>query len=197
MNDAFTHVNRHGDAYYLQCKTGSDRKPKYSFARKLTGSPVKNLPEGYEVRENPESGQVTLRKAKPSIIHPEEKRLLEETIRRQKPDLLFIVDVQDRALVVYTSDMDVDARVGLLSQMVPMDAQTAHSLKADMIANATYQKMMQFTLIDADKRQFNIDRWCFMGGIDDWYFIEGDQPLATLAEKYVRHLGEESFFELM
>lgn len=197
MNDAFMYVNRYGDAYYLQCKTGGAGKFKYSFARKLTGSPAKNLPEGYEVRENPESGQVTLRKAKPSAVHPEEKRLLEDIIRKQKPDLLFIVDVQDRALVVYTSDMDADARVDLLSQMVPMDAQTARSLKADMITNATYHKMMQFTLINADRRLFNMDRWHFSGSIDNWYFIEGDQPLATLAEKYVRHLGEESFFELM
>jgi hypothetical protein len=197
MNDAFTHVNRHGDVYYLQCKTGTDAKCKYSFARKLTSSPVKHLPEGYEVRENPASGQVTLRKAKPSVIRPEEKWLLEDMIRKQKPDLLSIVDVQERSLVVYTSDMDADARVGLLSQMVPMDAQTARRLKVDMIANATYQKMMQFTLIDADNRLFNLDRWCFMGSIDNWYFVEGDQPLSALAEKYVRHLGEESFFELM
>jgi hypothetical protein len=197
MSDAFKHVNRHGDAYFLQCKTGADGKAKYSFARKLSGSPAKNLPDGYEVRENPESAQVTLRKVKPTLIRADEKQLLEAMIRGQKPKLLFIVDAEDRSLVVYTSDMDADVRVNMLSHIFPMNAQTACGMRDNMIANATYAKMMRFTLIDIEKRLFNMDRWCFMGSIDDWYFIEGERPLATLAEKYVRHLGEESFFELM
>ncbi len=68
---------------------------------------------------------------------------------------------------------------------------------AGILASATYAKMMRFTLIDAKKRTFNLDRWCFMGSIDDWYFIEGDAPLAALATKYACHLGQDSFFELM
>jgi hypothetical protein len=66
-----------------------------------------------------------------------------------------------------------------------------------MTANANYHKMMRFTLSDAEERLFSMDRWCFMGDIDDWYLIEGDQTLVVLAEKYVRHLGKESFFDLM
>jgi hypothetical protein len=78
-----------------------------------------------------------------------------------------------------------------------MTADQAQSMKDFIIGHAMYSKMMRFTLIDAETRRFNVERWCFMGGIDDWYFLDGDAPLATLAEKYVKHLGRESFFELM
>ena len=66
-----------------------------------------------------------------------------------------------------------------------------------MLSRAKYDKMMRFTLTDAGSRHFNVERWCFRGGIDDWHFLEGDAPLETLVGKYVRHLGQESFFALM
>lgn len=197
MSRAYCHVNRMGDAYYLQAKTEKLGQMKYSFARKLTGSPVEHLPAGYEVRESPESGQVVIRRFKPSAIRPEEKELLEKTIREQTDDVLFIVDVEDKAMIVYTSDMDADVRIDLLRQIVPMDAATAKSMKADMLANARFVKTMRFTLVDAEHRQFKMERWCFKGSIDDWYFIDGDMPLPDLARKYVQHLGKDSFFDLM
>jgi len=200
VSKAYHHVNRRGDVYFLQSVRGKSGQLKYSFARKLTGIPVEKLPEGYEPRENPASAQVTLRRIKRSAIRTEEKQLLEQAIRNHDDGLLFIVDVEDRSLVVYTSDMDAgdaEARINVLWQIVPMDAATAARTKAVVVGNAPYGRMMRFTLIDAKNRLFNMDRWCFSGGIDDWYFVEGDAPLPALAEKYVCHLGQDSFFDLM
>lgn len=197
MSGAFQHTNRKGDVYHLQAKKGASGKLKYSFSRKLTGDPVARIPDGYEVRELPESGQVLIRKVKPAVILLEEKRLLEDTIRREVDGLLFIVDVEARSLIVYTSDMRPDARVETLRESFALPEGALQQMAAYMMAHAHYMKMMRFTLIDAEQRLFNLDRWCFMGSIDDWYFIEGDQPLAELAGKYVRHLDKESFFELM
>ena len=200
MSKAYQHLNRMGDAYFLQSKRGKAGQLQYTFARKLTGTPVERVPEGYEPRENPESGQVTLRRIKPSAIRAEEKQLLEQAIRTHAKGLPFIVDMEDRSLVVYTSDMDAgnaEERINFLREMLPMDAAAAGRMKADILANARYARMMRFTLIDAENRLFNMDRWCFRGSIDDWYFIAGNTPLAGLAEKYVGHLGKESFFELM
>ena len=42
MSKAYQHVNRRGDAYFLQSKTGKSGQPIYSFARKLTRSSVDN-----------------------------------------------------------------------------------------------------------------------------------------------------------
>ncbi|MCC6580844.1 MAG: hypothetical protein IT440_10415 [Phycisphaeraceae bacterium] len=197
MSGAYRYTNRSGDVYFLQSKVGTNGKPRVGFARKLTGEPVYQLPQGYEVREHPESAQVVLRKCKPSPIRPEEKQLLDATIRKETHELMFIVDVEDRSLVIYTSEMDVDIRIEALRSIIPMDAATEQKMRADLIALARYQKMMRFTLTDPERRLFSLDRWCFLGSIDDWYFLEGNQPLVSLAEKYTRHLGEDSFFELM
>ena len=59
-----------------------------------------------------------------------------------------------------------------------------------------YHQMLRFTLIDEKARWFSADRWCFRGSIDDWFHL-GDGYLSKLVEKYCRHLGKESFFELM
>ena len=59
-----------------------------------------------------------------------------------------------------------------------------------------YHKMLRFTLTDETTRQFSVDRWCFRGSIDDWFFLDCGE-LRKLVEKYCRHLGKESFFELM
>ena len=40
-------------------------------------------------------------------------------------------------------------------------------------------------------------RRCFKGSIDDWYSLEWNLPLDQLVGKYVKHLGKDSFFELM
>jgi len=194
---AYQHVNRMGNVYLLQSKSGNSSHFKYSFTRKLTGTPVEHLPEGYEARENPDSAQVTLRRIRPSAIRDGERLLLEKTIRAQTDGMLFIVDVEAKSLVVYTSDMAADVRLMALRDIFPMESVTAKQMVSGMLVNARYSKMLRFTLIDAKKRLFSMDRWCFLGSIDNWFYIEGAASLPTLADKYVKHLGKESFFDLM
>ncbi|MEX2358764.1 MAG: hypothetical protein WEE51_10560, partial [Pirellulaceae bacterium] len=62
---------------------------------------------------------------------------------------------------------------------------------------ANYSPMLRFTLEDTNKRLFSVERWCFRGAIDDWIFVDRPAPLAKQIKKYVRHLGQESFFELI
>jgi len=57
--------------------------------------------------------------------------------------------------------------------------------------------MLQFMLEDAQRRTFVTQRYCFRGAIDDWVYIGTPGKLATLVQKYVRHLGKESYFDLM
>jgi hypothetical protein len=197
MSKAFRYVNRRGDVYFLQSKAGANGKLKYSFSRMISGTPVTEMPDGYETRELPDTAQVVIRGRKPSVILPAELELLTSVIRYQADDLLFIVDVEERSLVVYVSDMDADAGIAMMRLMRPVDPAKAAKTNAYMPSRARYSKMMRFTLIDAEQRHFNLDRWCFLGSIDDWFFLDGDAPLQALAEKYVQHLGQESFFELM
>jgi hypothetical protein len=64
-------------------------------------------------------------------------------------------------------------------------------------STGTYSTMLRFTLVDAGRRLFDAERWCFRGSIDDWIEPGGPKPLDALLKTYVPHLGQESFFELM
>jgi hypothetical protein len=196
IGNAFQKVNRKGDVYYLQSKEGKSGQLAYSFTRKLTGEPVVALPGGYEVREHPETAQVVIRRYRPSQISSEEKSLLEESIRQRGTGLLFIVDVEDCFLTVYTSDMDAEVRLMALHRIVSMDEQTELQRRHWMLANARYSRMLRFALKDPKTRRFSVERWCFAGSIDNWIALRGDGSLSELAEKYVSHLNQESFFTL-
>lgn len=62
--------------------------------------------------------------------------------------------------------------------------------------SSNYLPMMRFILVDAEERVFEVERYCFRGSIDDWVFIGGSDNLKELAEKYCKHLGRMSFYEL-
>ncbi len=68
---------------------------------------------------------------------------------------------------------------------------------AGMEKHLTYLPHMRFTLVDEKRRRFNVDRWCFRGSIDNWFPLHGSGDLATMIKKFVPHLGQDSFFELM
>jgi hypothetical protein len=55
--------------------------------------------------------------------------------------------------------------------------------------------MLQFLLEDEKRRTFTAQRYCFIGSIDDWIDI-GHGALTKLVKRYVKHLGQESYFEL-
>src|SRR5580704_8396102 len=102
---AYQYVNRRGDVYHLQANAKRGGGVGYSFTCKKTpDKPVDEIPQGYEVYENPENSQVFLRKIVPSQILPQERQLVEDSMRSFTKVELFIVDVQGDSVVVYTAD---------------------------------------------------------------------------------------------
>ena len=190
------HVNRKGDRYYLQAMPAKDGKPRYSFTRKLKGKPVDRLPEGREIYERPEDAQVFLRKVQVSLILPLEKELVARAIRTRAGLEHFIVDAEEKSLVVYLSDTDPDEIERLISRLCDRSTSRAREAAAALARRSTYGKMMRFELHDVENRLFCVERWCFLGGIDDWMLLDGPHALPELVDKYVEHLGKESFFEL-
>ena len=192
---AFQYTNRRGDVYFIRAVTRG-KKTAYSASRKPDGNLVEELPEGYEIYERPESAQVFARKPKLTQILSAEQQLLENSIRDLADVDHFIVEAETRSLVVYLSDSESDVRLTMMRHLAPMTSSKAEAMKAIMIRRAKYSKVMQFTLEDPDARSFSAERWCFSGSIDDWIPLACDAPLPELIQKYVPHLGRESFFDL-
>lgn len=55
--------------------------------------------------------------------------------------------------------------------------------------------VLRFRLVDEDERLFLAERMTYSGD-RGWWSLE-TLPLAEAVKRYVRHLGKESFFELM
>lgn len=193
---AMEYVNRKGDTYYLQQGKTKTGKPKYYFGRRLSAVPLDAMPEGYEVHENPENGQVHARKVRAMEISPMERRLVEEAVARLAGLKHVIVDVELDALVVYLPGTE-DEPLDRLGELLGIPTGAIGKLRDKMARQAQYQKMLRFELLDSDERSYIAQRWCFLGSIDDWLFLEGPAPLEQLVEQFAPHLGKESFFELM
>jgi hypothetical protein len=161
-----THVNRKRDTYFLHAGTTKTGKPRYRFAKRAEGDLVESIPEGYEVYENPDA-QVFLRKEIPRLITVEETAIVRDGLRKYAKDRRCMAGVRERHIIVYYSE------------------------RGDL-----YQKVLRFTLIDEDHRNFAAERWCFLGSIDDWIPLSGCDDLSKLVQRYGPHIGKESFYDL-
>jgi hypothetical protein len=160
------HVNRKGKTFYLHETKTKTGKPKYYFSMKDEGQLVESIPDGHETYENPDA-QVFLRKKLPRIITDAEITAVREALRKYAKDRRCLTDVREKHIVVCNSE------------------------RGDL-----YQKVLRFTLVDEDRRQFVAERWCFLGSIDNWIDLPGLGDLITLARRYFPHIGQESFFQL-
>ncbi len=157
------HVNRKGDTYYLHQGRTKTGKPKYFFSRKSEGELCQQLPDGFEIYENPR-GQVYCRRIQPKLITELEIEAVREAIEKCGKQFFAGVDVKGKDVIVYEGE----------------------------------HPCLKFRLCDDDKRLFEASRWCYRGSIDGWFPLSsGPKPLSQLAKNYCRHIGEESFFELM
>lgn len=196
------HTNRQGDLYHLhqgQTKTG---KPKYWFSRKAPTQPVAAVPNGYEIYEAPDSAQVYLRKQQPTRILPQELQQVQQVqaaIRQLAQISHFRVEIEGDGLVVWLSDLagdEGDAELDHLAALVlgsPLDRQR---FRDSILSRRPYCRMLKFKLLDADRRLFAAERWCFRGSIDDWIHLSVPRSLYDLVQTYVPHLGRQSFYEL-
>ena len=55
----------------------------------------------------------------------------------------------------------------------------------------TYTPMLRFTLTDETERKYLVERYCFLGSIDDWIDLEFSMSLEKIVRKYCIHLGKE------
>jgi len=185
------YINRKNKEYFLhksKTKTGKDR---YYFSQKLSGATSGKVPDGYEVYEAP-NGVFYIRKIQEQIITDEEKRIVEDGLKKFTNLKYFKVYVKKNIISIYTPIQDIDAIVDIMNSYKSVSKEDIELIQTTI----EYKTEMQFVLVDKKERLFNAQRYNYRGSIDDWMDIDFFQPLDVLVELYVEHLGKESFFEL-
>lgn len=189
-----SHRNRRGQIWTLfegKTKTG---KPKFFLSQASTAvnaKPASSIPAGYEIYEKP-NGQVFCRKKLPVLVTDEEVRVVEDELARRKLSSC-IVERKGEDLIVHEAQ-GLDLGEDFLRAYGAMGDHVRRDLAR--IPPKHYQPILRFKLMDDEERLFSAFRWCFKGSIDDWYPIDYERPLPELVEKYVKHIGQESFYEL-
>lgn len=188
------HVNRKGDTYYLhkgQTKTG---KPMWFFSMRTDGNLVESIPDGYEIYEN-YMAQVFLRTIVPNLVTRAEIGQVEAAVRDLAHVKYFLVEGKGETIIVYLANQETSFLEEMLASKFGFADREAFA--ATIEKHLKYLPHMRFTLVDGERRRFVVDRWCFRGSIDDWFSLHASGDLATMVKRFVPHLGQDSFFELM
>jgi hypothetical protein len=191
-----TRRNRRGHEYYLhegKTKTG---KVSYFFSRKTDGVLAAAMPPGFEVYETGD-GLIVLRKMIPCLVTSEEVTVVYAALKENAKARSAYLDARGDAITVFMPDIDVEEGAEDISARVPSPLFNKARLMTILERSQTFSPRMRFVLMDEKTREFSAERWCYSSGIDDWVYIGNCGPLPKLARQFCRHLGKESFFELM
>lgn len=196
---ALEYVNRRGDRYLVMQGTTKTGKPKFWCTKRAPGAgvAVERLPDGFEIHERPQDSMVSVRKTRLSRIQPSEREVLARW-SAQLANVGTIIEIEEDALVVYATEISSGVRIGLLETLAGGMSPATRQGHLDWIGRyAKYSPMFRFALTDESERLYAVKRWCFRGSIDGWVWLSAPMPLESAARTYLRHLGNESFFDLM
>jgi hypothetical protein len=158
------------------------------------GTLAEAIPAGYEIYENP-NAQVFLRRIPLRIITDEERRIVEEGMRTYATVKDYKIDIKDNAILIYTAEQDIEALANIFKDTHPNPLENVE-LMTNLRKAIHFSPMLVFQLIDAQRRTFQTQRYCFLGSVDDWIEIGKPGKLSTLVKRYVKHLGQDSYVEL-
>ena len=186
------YTNRKGEKYYLHVGATKTGKPKYFVALHTRGPLAEAVPESFEIYENP-NGLVSLRRILPKLISDAELDIVKREVGRISRLEGCLVDRKLKVLTVYLVDRKEDL-VSELGLVMPWRLRTDRGFAPSSLWS--YDPQLQFILVNEQKRFFQTRRYCYLGGIDDWIDIGGAGPLPKLAKLFIKHLGQESYYEL-
>jgi hypothetical protein len=184
MAKGFT--NRKGKTYFIKKRKTKTGKTSYTMTLKESKDCVDEEPKGYEVHELPENGQLVIRKKIPMVYNLKEVHIIKSTLKKNETISDFKLDIRGEEIIIYISEISeldfLSGFGGLLGN------------KIGLIKN--YEARMKLIKTDNETDRYAIQRFCYRGSIDDWITIGISTNLSKLAEKYIYHLGKESYFEL-
>lgn len=191
-----TYTNRKGVTYYLCRGVTKTGKPRYYFAREPKGEAVEQIPEGWKISESV-NGVVSLVKDRPAQILPEEVAAVEAAVRRHPKSHKYRVNVKHNRIEVYEMvGLDADELLSALGQRGFGTAGLADWMQERRERYAQFSPVLRFILEDAKQRTFHVERWCYLGSVDDWITVGPEGPVDKLARQWIPRLGTDAFFEV-
>jgi len=184
-----THITRTGKTYYLHTGPKRGGGVQHFFSTKSAGSLAQRLPDGFEVYETV-NGEVYLRRQQPKLIHDDEKNSIARRLEKPRAGHRYKIEVRGNTLTIHESGRGPDLLEGF---GLPI-SQREHEAIAERFAH--FQPVLRFILADPKRRIFAPERYCFRGSVDGWISIGQAESIEKIVSKYLKHLGQESMYEL-
>jgi hypothetical protein len=212
----FEYINRKGVSYYLHARSARDGTTRYTLKRTKDGA-LAELPAGYEVVESV-NGQASVRRARARHISPVEEAIVSYGLTRHELTA-YRLEIKGLDITVFEPDRDPAAIAAEFNPLEMMPAEISERVKAmvrerfgdeavDQYINerqaevrqqieytVRYAPVLRFKLVDRRNRAFEVARMTYRGE-GGWHALDV-LPLAAAVAKYVKHLGRDSFFELI
>jgi hypothetical protein len=158
---------------------------------------MEQIPGGYEISESV-NGVVSLVKARPAQILPQERATVEAAVQRHPKSRNYRVDVKRDRIEVYEqvgSDLG-DVLTALFKEELGM-SHLANEINDWQSQRARFTPVLRFVLYDAETRSFGAQRMCYRGRIDGWIDLSTSGSLEEMARRLIPTLGSDRFFELI
>jgi hypothetical protein len=181
------YTNRKGLTFTLTQTVTKNGKTRYNFAREpVQGQPVEAVPEEWEIRESV-NGIVTLGKTMPQLILPEELAAVAAQLRQLPDARRYRTEAKSDHILIYeNAGGDLTAVVsGVFGQGFLSDPGQLERVRDLEDQHARFEPVMQFILVDQERRRFSALRMSYRGYTNHWINIGRNGPLYELAEKYV------------
>jgi len=190
-----SYTNRRAKTYYLHIGKTKTGKDKYFCSMKKDGVLLDEVPEGFEIYENPD-GLVYLRRKRKTLLTEDELASIGDAMKTMTSlkDYEYKIEHDKDNITVFLLDDDPKSFLEILN---PSKARHERYVREFAIRSGTYTAMMRFRLIDTQERLFETERYCFRGSVDDWIRISVAGTLESHAKNFLKHLGKESFYDLI
>jgi hypothetical protein len=191
-----TYTNRKGFTYFLNKGVTKTGKPRYYFAREQKDEPVEEIPAGYEIEESV-NAIVSLVKARPQLIRPEESASVEAALKKHPKAKNYRVAIKTDQIMIYEGiGGGMDSLRNILGQAGLNIETVEERLQEELDRYTQFTPVMRFILDDQETREYHAERWCCRGSIDDWIYAGHSGKISFLVKKLIPTLGTYAFYEL-
>lgn len=135
----------------------------------------------FEVYETP-NARVLLRRSVPCLVTSQETTVVQDAVRQNPKAQGAIIDTKRDTITVHMPSLNPCASAEELAKDYPFCGRAKFA--SVLPRSVLYMPTMRFVLQDAETREYQTERWCYLGSIDDWIQVEAPGPLPQLAHRF-------------
>ncbi len=186
--------NSKGKVYFIKSKLTKKGNTTYYMTKKEDEACLNEIPAGHEVFEKYDSGLMFVRKKQKSLFSLKEINSIKASLDQNASLVDYRISITGKEMAIYTVEKETNDRIAEspLSSFFKMAQSNQYKS-----AWQNFEERMK-VIIHQNKsgKEFEVQRYCYRGSVDDWITIGDESDIAEIGKKYLIHLGKESYYEL-